>query len=888
VESRQRAIIRDLEFLAEADELLERVSLALSRLEKGGDAALIVSELYRDVHTMKGSAQLFGCQRIGSVMHAMETALEPLRAGSARLGKGVADALYAGLDAVRHQVKSLRDCGAEVAFDAAAEAALSRLADVTIQLLGGGVLVVRDEAPPVPQEVLCTQAPRASTDEGVSAMKPSAPKPEPPHREATAEARPAGPETLRVSVELLDKLINLAGELVLIRNQVQQIVTAHGAGGDLTNLSQRLSVVTTELQNEVMKTRMQPIGNVVSKFHRVVRDMARELGKSVDLVLEGVETELDKTLIEGVKDPLTHIVRNAVDHGLETPTERRAAGKPETGVLTLRSYHEGGQVVVEVCDDGRGLSRERIGAKAVDKGLITPEVLAAASDREVQQLIFAAGFSTAEKVSNFSGRGVGMDVVRTNVERLGGVVDLSSVDGKGTTLRLKLPLTLAIIPALIVRAGAERFAIPQVKLVELVQAERDASTGGFRGFEQLQGAPVYRLRGNLLPLVSLADALGLGGRGGDSEGTLNIVVLSADDRSFGLVVEAIDDSTDIVIKPLAGFLKGLDIYSGATVLGDGSIVLTLDVAGLASRSGVLAQSASAEARRQVAAPVERAATDVSDFLTVDVGAPSRHAIPLCLVKRLEEFPADSFEYSGAQRVVCYRDTILPVVSLMKHLAIPETQHAASEAAGSVPVVVVEKRGRSVGLEVRQLLEVLSVDGVIDAQVRDREAILGTMLYRGDVVVVIDVHAIIDQLLGVGRPATAAGVGPEPRRSHHVLLVEDSVFFRRHVARVLEDAGFRVTTANDGREGLDALTRAPQDFSLVVSDIEMPRMNGLDLARQVRQSPTLATLPLIALTSRFRQADQEEGRRAGFTHYLEKLNDDELLHALDAVLGAKAA
>jgi two-component system chemotaxis sensor kinase CheA len=225
---------------------------------------------------------------------------------------------------------------------------------------------------------------------------------------------------------------------------------------------------------------------------------------------------------------------------------------------------------------------------------------------------------------------------------------------------------------------------------------------------------------------------------------------------------------------------------------------------------------------------------------------------------------------------------------MKHLAIPEAQHAASEAAGSVPVVVVEKRGRSVGLEVRQLLEVLSVDGVIDAQVRDREAILGTMLYRGDVVVVIDVHAIIDQLLGVGRPATAAGVGPEPRRGHHVLLVEDSVFFRRHVARVLEDAGFRVTTANDGREGLDALTRAPQDFSLVVSDIEMPRMNGLDLARQVRQSPTLATLPLIALTSRFRQADQEEGRRAGFTHYLEKLNDDELLHALDAVLGAKAA
>jgi two-component system chemotaxis sensor kinase CheA len=754
VESRHRAFIQELEFSAEADEILERFKLALSRLEKGGDAALSVSELHRDARTLKDRAQLLGHQRIGCILSAMETALETLRSEEGRLAKDVTEALRAGLAAARRQAASLSEGGAEAPFDAAAEAALTRLVGVTLQQLGGGVLVVRGEAPPVPQEVLRAPSPWAQTGERAGAPTPPAPQPEPLQRDMRDEAKPAGHETLRVSVELLDKLINLAGELVLIRNQLQQVVTERRAGADLTNLSQRFSVVTSELQNEVMKTRMQPIGNVVSKFQRVVRDMARELGKSVDLVLEGVETELDKTLIEGVKDPLTHIVRNAVDHGLETPAERRAAGKPEAGVLTLRSYHEGGQVVVEVRDDGRGLSRARIGAKAVERGLITPEVLTAASDREVQQLIFAAGFSTAATVSNFSGRGVGMDVVRTNVERLGGVVDLSSVEGEGTTLRLRLPLTLAIIPALIVRAGAERFAIPQVKLVELVQVERDATTGSFRGFEQLQGTPVYRLRGSLLPLVPLAEALGLEGRAGSPAGPLNIVVVSAEERHFGLLVEAIDDSTDIVVKPLAGFLKGLEAYSGATVLGDGSIVLTLDVAGLAKCTGVLAPRASSEAGRHAAAPVERAATDVSVLLSVDVGAPSRHDIPLSIVKRLEEFPASSFEYAGAQRVIRYRGAILPVVSLMEHLAIPETRHGAPRESGPVPVVVVERDGHSFGLEVRRLLDVLSVESSLDAQVRDREAILGTMLHRGDVVVVINVHAVLDQLAGVGHPSSA--------------------------------------------------------------------------------------------------------------------------------------
>ena len=559
-------------------------------------------------------------------------------------------------------------------------------------------------------------------------------------------AAPAGDpatDTIRVQVVLLDKLMNLAGELVLIRNQVVQHASTTDQSGDFLNLSQRLSILTSELQSEVMKARMQPIGNILTKLSRIVRDGARDLNKSIDVHIEGAETELDKTLIESIKDPLTHLVRNAVDHGIELPEDRKKAGKPETGSLKVQAYHEGGQVIVEISDDGQGLKRAKIGAKAVERGLITAQALETMSDRDVHQLIFAPGLSTADKVSSLSGRGVGMDVVRTNIEKIGGIVELVSTEGVGTTIRLKIPLTLAIIPALIVRSGGERFAIPQIKLVELVRVE-PAEDGSGPHIEMLQGQPVFRLRGELLPLICLNEALQKATpRNADSFNQVtNIVVLNADKSLFGLIVEEIEDSIDIVVKPLSNFLKSLNTYTGATVMGDGTIALTLDVLGLAERVRLL----NAEGMNQDKAEgtmAQDSLKDRVDYILLDIGAPGMYSVPLKQVKRLEELRASTIETAGEQRVVRYRDLILPIVTVSSKLGLKAVNPMENgDPNRSVLIVVVEQDDRMFGLEVQRILDIFSTQLPLDKRATDRAGILGSMIVEQTIVGVIDVGAVI--------------------------------------------------------------------------------------------------------------------------------------------------
>ena len=441
---------------------------------------------------------------------------------------------------------------------------------------------------------------------------------------------------------------------MLARNQILQ----HAASQDdatLTATSQRLNLITTELQAAVMKTRMQPIGLLWNKFPRVVRDLANSMNKQITLEMEGAETELDKTIIESIKDPLTHIVRNSCDHGIETPAEREAAGKLAGGILRLRTYHEGGQVNIEIIDDGKGLDPEVLREKVAEKGLLPADRLERMSDRDVMNLIFLPGFSTAQKVTNVSGRGVGMDVVKTNIEKIGGTVDLHSRQGEGTTLKIKIPLTLAIIPALVVSCREERFAIPQVSLLELVRLEvKTAKTA----IEWVHGSPVYRLRGKLLPLVYLNDVLGYANnREEESEEAVNIVVLQADERTFGLVVDGIHDTQEIVVKPLSTLLKGLHSYAGATVMGDGRVALILDVFGVAQLGRVLGK----EHEHSSAAQEERheATADRQSILLFRSGSNERLAVPLSMVARLEEFPADKVERSRDGMVVQYRGRILP-------------------------------------------------------------------------------------------------------------------------------------------------------------------------------------------------------------------------------------
>ncbi len=573
-----------------------------------------------------------------------------------------------------------------------------------------------------------------------------APKTAPPDGDPQASGTPSIADTnVRVDVALLDKLMNLVGELVLSRNQILQfgarIEEAAGA-------AQRLNLITTELQEQVMKTRMQPIGNVWSKLPRVVRDLAMACGKQVRIEMIGKETDLDRTILEAIKDPLTHIVRNAVDHGIEAPDVRLAKGKPKTGTLTLRAYHEGGQVNIEISDDGAGIDAEAVRRKALERGVVTAERAAAMSDSDLVQLVFLPGFSTAAKISNVSGRGVGMDVVKTNIERIGGTVDLRGGAGRGTTLHIKIPLTLAIVPALIITAGSERYAIPQVSLLELVRLEGDSVQ---KAIERIHGTPVYRLRGKLLPLVFLSEQLGTA-RDDRSAAAINIVVLQADGRQFGLVVDDVRDTEEIVVKPLGKELKGTHVFAGATIMGDGRVALILDVLGLGQHARVVRSTREGTSLRQATTHASTSADSTREsqiLLLFNVGADREMAVPLEMVARLEEFPRDKLERIGSRQVVQYRGEIMTLIDLAEVLG-----QRAPMASGPLQVIVYSEGGRSVGFVVSRILDVVDEAFQIDRASAQR-GIVGAAIVQSRVMEILDVGGLVkayDPGFGQGRAA----------------------------------------------------------------------------------------------------------------------------------------
>ncbi len=601
------------EFLVESYENLDQLDRDLVRLEEDPHDGERLASIFRTIHTIKGTSGFFGFSILESVTHVGENLLCKLREGQLSLSPEITSGLLAMVDAVREMLANVESSGAEgeakygeliglltrlhAEENAAAGAAqVAAQAEATVNHLDE--LVVEAIAPAPSEAASSADAPAAAAPANppssgeAPAGTPAAEQEEEVKAETggkTPEAKAGGLSdgNIRVDVVLLDKLMNLVGELVLARNQILQF---NAVQKDTTFLStsQRLNLITTELQEGVMKTRMQPIGNVWSRFPRVVRDLAMACGKEVRIEMEGKETDLDKTIIEAIKDPLTHLVRNSVDHGIEPPEVRRQRGKPAEGRLFLRAFHEGGQVNIEIADDGAGIEPEKLKRKALERGLISQEQAARMAEREALNLIFLPGFSTAAKVSNISGRGVGMDVVKTNIEKIGGTVDLHSQPGRGTTIKIKIPLTLAIIPALVVTSGGDRYAIPQVSLLELVRLDGEQAR---KGIERIHGAPVYRLRGHLLPLVYLNRQLGVESRRGDAaDEAVNIVVLQAGERHFGLVVDGINDTEEIVVKPLGKQLKGVSVFAGATIMGDGQVALILDVLGIAQSAGVISEA----------------------------------------------------------------------------------------------------------------------------------------------------------------------------------------------------------------------------------------------------------------------------------------------------------
>ncbi|WP_143543803.1 chemotaxis protein CheA, partial [Rhodopirellula sp. MGV] len=541
--------------------------------------------------------------------------------------------------------------------------------------------------------------------------------------------------TVRIDVALLDKLMNLVGELVLARNQIMQF---SGATEDpaMAAASQRLNLITTELQEGVMKTRMQPIRNAWNKLPRVVRDLSTSCGKKVAVVMEGADTELDKTILEAIKDPLTHIVRNSVDHGIEPPEVRLEAGKPEEGTLCLRAFHEGGQVNIEIVDDGGGINADRVRDKALEKGLITPEQADTMGDRELTNLILLPGFSTAAKVTNVSGRGVGMDVVKTNIERIGGTLEIQSKGGQGTTLRIKIPLTLAIVPALIIKSGGGQYAIPQVSLLELVRLDGARAK---KEIEYIHDVPVYRLREHLLPLVYLDEQLGIRpfGQHRQDLDAVNIVVLQAEDRQFGLVVEAITDTQEIVVKPLGAHLKNISAYAGATIMGDGTVSLILDVIGIAQKSCVLIEHRDRSLREHAHRGMSRS-KDGESVLIIDSGDGTRAAIRLSSVARLEEFATNDLERSGHSYVVQYRGQILPLISLSSQVS--DFSNSGQER---LHTVVYSYEGQSVGIVVGKI-----VDIVHQQLGNNNDVASGRSVIQDRVTQIVDLKHVVSQGVGM--------------------------------------------------------------------------------------------------------------------------------------------
>jgi two-component system chemotaxis sensor kinase CheA len=559
------------------------------------------------------------------------------------------------------------------------------------------------------------------------------------------KAQGAKAESIRVDVHLLDRLMNLVGELVLTRNQITQF-TARQSDPTIVGPTQQLNLLTSELQEEVMKTRMQHISNIFDKFPRVVRDVAMGLNKQVLIEMEGKDTELDKSLLEAIKDPLTHIVRNSVDHGIEMPDERVARWKRPEGHLKLRACHEGGQVLIEISDDGAGIDTLRVKKKAIEKGLITSQQASQMSEHEVLHLIFLPGFSTAEKVTNLSGRGVGMDVVKTNIDRGNGSVDLQSVAGKGTEIKIKIPLTLAILKAVLLQSDGKRFAIPQVSIQELVCLDGDRVR---TDIEQVHGVPVYRMRGRLLPLVYLRNELKLaelGAAHAELNDSVNIVVLQADDQLFGLVVDEIKDAEEIVVKPLNKQLRGIKVFAGATIMGDGKVALILDVVGLAQNASILTQARDRAVTEQNAENLLNQQADQIEkqtFLLFRGPDDGHMALPLGTLARLEEFPASQVEKSGTDWVVQYRGRILPLIRLDHVLKERRTRlrHADKKVEPDLlQVLVCNDDGRSMGIIVERIVDIVEDLATVQSPAT-REGVRHAVVIQNRVTELLDIQAI---------------------------------------------------------------------------------------------------------------------------------------------------
>ena len=852
------------EFLTETGENLDTVDRELVRFEQDPNDRDILRNIFRLVHTVKGTCGFIGLPRLEALTHAAESVIGQFRDG-ATVKPSAVTAILETIDRIKDILAELAEKGQEP--EGNDESLICELQALADHAKGELKQAQPAEEPVDPVAAYLARhgqvAPQSATDDIVFRSAPG------PQRDRNgriesgesvqhaddgqAQARSGGPATLRVNVDTIEHLMTMVSELVLTRNQLLE-VSRQQEDAKLKAPLQRLSLITAELQDGVMKTRMQPIGNAWSKLPRIVRDLSTELGKRIELVTDGAETELDRQILDLIKDPLIHMVRNCADHAIELPAQRRAAGKPEQGTIRLAAYHEGGSVTISIADDGRGLDIRRIREKAIARGFATEAEIEKLGDAQISRFIFQPGFSTADSVTAVSGRGVGMDVVKANVDSIGGTIDIASRPGLGTTITIKIPLTLAIISALIVVAGNDRYAIPQIAVRELVRVK----AGDDNRIEEINGAPVLRLRGRLLPIISLPELMGAPKI---AEGEGFIVITQIGERQFGILVDSVFHTEEIVVKPMSSKLRHIPLFSGNTILGDGAVVLIVDPNGVASLVGAVL-SDEAEAAPYAVAPNMQGG-EKTTMLVFRTGAGSLQALPLSLVTRLEEVDAGQFQRGGGRTLLHYRGRLVPVTPLA------DTQ---LRSQGIQPLVIVSDGDLTVALAVEAIVDIVEDSFDLQMAASDERGVIGSAMIRDRATDIVD----LAHYLPLNEPGWFAAKR-NSTVSGRVLLVEPSDFLREMLSPILKASGHTITMVAD----FDLDPSAAEPFNIALLDLDRQIEGAFAFAAALRAQAGSERLRILGLTTCATPELHMRAAQAGFDDVVAKFDRRVLLSELNA-------
>jgi two-component system, chemotaxis family, sensor kinase CheA len=870
------------EFLTETGEHLDTVDLELVRFEQDPNNQAILRNIFRLVHTIKGTCGFLGLPRLEALAHAAETVMGHFRDGSPVTTEAVT-LILATIDRIKAILAELAQSAAEPEghdndlIQALRDLAMSiepvshdpeiTFGQLTYQVLERKLAIDEVDLDELERVFRETEGPVLADMSGKPEMSATGL----PNAtglggdEAARDPKIATVQTLRVNVDTLEHLMTMVSELVLTRNQLLEIARRQDDAGYKVPL-QRLSHITAELQDGVMKTRMQPIGTAWSKLPRIIRDLSHELNKKIELVMDGSETELDRQILDLIKDPLTHMVRNSADHAIETPAERRALGKAEHGTVKLSAFHEGGSITIVVADDGRGLNIPKIRQKALQNRLISEADLERMPDAQVARFIFHPGFSTAANITAVSGRGVGMDVVKSNIDAIGGTVDIATVAGEGTTMTVKIPLTLAIVAALIVSAHDQRFAIPQIAVRELVRVKADSE----HQIEFINGAPVLRLRDRLLPVVALSRLMAL--RDGPTQADGFIVVTQVGSRQFGIMVDGVFHTEEIVVKPMSVKLRALPVFSGNTILGDGAVVLIVDPNGISRMVGAI--DGEREDKLQTAQVSTAGANETVTMLIFKGGGDGYKAIPLSVVTRLEEIEASSIEMSSGRALLQYRGRLMPIV--------PSARDVEIRRDGAQSMIIFSDGDRAMGLAVDSIIDIVEDRLDIEMASTSELGVIGSAVIRGRATEIVDIAHFLpmaypDWLSGNRRPQSETA-------QQHVLLVDPSPFFRDMLGPVLKAAGYRVVMAANAAEASEALARNAQIVAAIV-DVETAPEDAFAFIGQIRADNHHAGLPIVALAAFATAALAQQAHAAGIHDVIAKFDRRALVAALAALVPA---